>query len=202
VAEDDLRAAAASGAAERAAALRAAGAALADREARWQIVSGAIARVGAASVEVGASTTPAELDAPAAHATLVERLATGQAALAARRTAAAAERDDLHRQVAALEAAGAAIDPELVRLRDELGGELLAGRFEDLDPDDAAWVEARLGPLTGAVIVEDPDAAARSLAASERVLATVWLVRARALPETEPPPSQRGDPRGSVHPFR
>jgi chromosome partition protein MukB len=76
-----------------------------------------------------------------------------------------------------LETGSGLFDPDLLRLRDEVDGELLAGRFEDLDPDEAARLEAELGELAQALIVDDPDAAADALAARRRDLPDVWLVK-------------------------
>jgi chromosome partition protein MukB len=71
-----------------------------------------------------------------------------------------------------------AAEPELVELCEALGGELLATRFEDLDVSRAAWVEAELGPLASAIVVEDVDAAVAELSRVGSALPHVWLVRA------------------------
>lgn len=76
-----------------------------------------------------------------------------------------------------LEAAGGVFHPDLIRIRDELDAELLAGRFEELAPEDAAELEAELGPLAHALIVDDPVSAARALAGTPREMADLWLVR-------------------------
>jgi hypothetical protein len=86
-----------------------------------------------------------------------------------------------------------------LRLRDELGGELLERRVEDLDVAAASWVEARLGPLTAALIVDDLDAAAAAVATSERLAPTVWLVKAGAILDVEPP-AELGDSADVVSP--
>jgi chromosome partition protein MukB len=70
------------------------------------------------------------------------------------------------------------VHPDLARLCQEVNGELLATRFDDLDGDEAARMEAALGPLAEALVVDDVDAAARKLADAPRELATVWLVAA------------------------
>ncbi|NUP05463.1 MAG: chromosome partition protein MukB [Polyangiaceae bacterium] len=85
--------------------------------------------------------------------------------------------EDRLREAGELEATGGAFHPDLIRIRDELDAELLAGRFEDLDPSEAAELEAALGPLAQALIVQDPVAAARALAGSPRELSDLWLVR-------------------------
>ena len=55
-------------------------------------------------------------------------------------------REDLQSEARELLAAGGPFDPELLRLKDALGAELLAGAFEDASVEDAAVLEARLGP--------------------------------------------------------
>ena len=77
-----------------------------------------------------------------------------------------------------------------MRLRDELGAELLLSRFDDVKQDEAAALEARLGPLVHALVVPDPLAAAAALLDKPRTLETVWLVRAGA--ELEPGLLQAG----------
>ena len=85
-------------------------------------------------------------------------------------------RDEMRREAASVEAARGGVPPELARLRDELDAELFAARFEDLDPAEAARVEAELGPLTHALVVDDPVAAARAIAGKAREAASVWFV--------------------------
>lgn len=71
-----------------------------------------------------------------------------------------------------------AAEPALVELCEALGGELLATRFEDIEVERAAWVEAELGPLASAIVVEDVDAAVAELSRVGTSLPHVWLVRA------------------------
>jgi len=111
-----------------------------------------------------------------------------QHALAARRAELEAAREATRLRAIALERSGTALDPDLARLRDELGGELLAERFEDLEVAAASWVEARLGPLVNALIVEDPVAAARAIGEAPRTIPTVWLVAAGAALDVPPGP--------------
>ncbi|MDB4963613.1 MAG: uncharacterized protein JWP01_3612 [Myxococcales bacterium] len=153
-----------------------------ERIARWQLASTTAARLTA--VGGPASTVPTSR---ADIAALRDRLAAEQHALADRRAQLEARRQELQQRAAAVERSGTNLDPELLRLRDELGAELLASRFEDLDVEAASWVEARLGPLTGALIVDDLDAAAAAVEASERVAPTVWLVGAGATLPVEVP---------------
>jgi chromosome partition protein MukB len=75
-----------------------------------------------------------------------------------------------------LEAQGGHFPAELLRLRDELDAELLVQRFEDIEPEQAALEEARLGPLVNALLVNDPARAAKILAGRPRELESIWLV--------------------------
>jgi chromosome partition protein MukB len=86
------------------------------------------------------------------------------------------EHEALLAQARALVAQGGPFDPELLRLRDQLGAELVAASFEDVGLDDAGRIEARLGPLTHALVVDDASAAARTLGARPDSVATVLLV--------------------------
>lgn len=89
----------------------------------------------------------------------------------------------LREQATALEGAGGSFHADLLRIRDQLGGTLLASRFEEIPPDEAGRLEARLGPLHQAILVEDPSAAARALAGRPREVETVWLVGGDAVEE-------------------
>lgn len=76
----------------------------------------------------------------------------------------------------ALASAGGALDPNLLELADELGAELLARRFEDVDIDEAGAVEARLGALSHALVVDDPRAAAERCTTRASSLESVLFV--------------------------
>ncbi len=91
-----------------------------------------------------------------------------------------AKRDALLAEATLLEAQGGVFAPELLRLRDELDADLLVQRFEDVEPKRAALVQARLGPLVHALLVQDPARAARILAGRPRQLETIWLVDSAA----------------------
>jgi chromosome partition protein MukB len=91
-----------------------------------------------------------------------------------------AEREAALRLAADFEAQGGSFHVELLRLRDELDAELLLQRFDDIEPDQAAALEARLGPLLNALVVSDPDAVAKKLAGRPRELESIWLVSADA----------------------
>ena len=108
------------------------------------------------------------------------RLSRDREAARARVEAAKRQRDELLEGAVILESPSVAVAPELLRLRDELDAELLAARFEDLDLADAARVQAALGPLVDALVVEDPEAAARKLTGLDRQLSSVWLIGAGA----------------------
>src|SRR5262249_10920084 len=159
-------------------------AALDDRLSAWHRAAAAAARL--------AGFAPAPASRAEATA-LRDRLLEAQHALAARRTELEAARERTPLRAIAFERARAAGAPELIRLRDELGGELLVERFEDLDLSTAGWVEARLGPLVDALIVDDPAGAAQRLAGLPREAATVWLVAAGTALDVVP-----GDMTGAV----
>ena len=85
-------------------------------------------------------------------------------------------RESLQSEARELLAAGGPFDPELLRLKDSLGAELLAGAFEDASLEDAAVLEARLGPLVQALVVDDPAKAANQAHGRSESLSDVWLV--------------------------
>lgn len=86
------------------------------------------------------------------------------------------KRERLQSEARELLAAGGPFDPELFRLKDVLGAELLAGAFEDASLEDAAVLEARLGPLVQALVVDDPATAANQVHGRSESLSDVWLV--------------------------
>jgi chromosome partition protein MukB len=168
-------------------------AAIDDRLAGWHHATLAAQRLAAFAA---APATRGEVIA------LRDRVIEEHHALAARRTELEAARERTRLRAIALERSGTAQDPELARLRDELGGELLAERFEDLDVEAAGWVEARLGPLADALIVDDPASAARVLAGAARAAPTVWLVAAGSALDVRPGPDAAeaapSEPRGGA----
>lgn len=99
------------------------------------------------------------------------------------------EREAALREAAACESQGGAFHPELLRLRDEFDAELLVQRFEDLEPEQAPELEARLGPLIEALVVNDPRAVAEQLKGRPRELASVWLVASDARFDADSPVS-------------
>jgi len=91
--------------------------------------------------------------------------------LGARREAALAEAMRLDHEAGAYSA-------PLVELCEELGGEFLAARFEELDVERAARVQAGLGELAAAIVVPDVPAALARLEQSGAPFGDVHLVRA------------------------
>jgi len=158
--------------------LRVRTAALDEQIARWHVASSASRRLADAGTPL---TTRAEITA------LRDKASAELHGLEARLSELEQQRQAMHELAALLEQSGSTVDAELLRLRDELGGELLASRYEDIDPAAASWIEARLGPLATALIVDDLDAAATMIAASERHAPSVWLVGAGTALDVELP---------------
>ncbi len=77
------------------------------------------------------------------------------------------------------------VSEELERLRVEASGELLMHRFDEVDVARAAVLEAGLGPLMQAIVVSDPQAAARALRGQPRDAAEVRLVAESAVDALE-----------------
>lgn len=75
-----------------------------------------------------------------------------------------------------LEESGGDFHPDLLTARDLVDGELLAGHFDNVAPAEAGLAQARLGPLSDAIVVDDARQAAATLAGRERALDTIWLV--------------------------
>jgi chromosome partition protein MukB len=108
----------------------------------------------------------------AARRLIAQRLATSQRA--------AEDAKDRHEQLAhearALLAAAGPYPGELLRLRDQLDAELLAASFEDVALEEAACLEATLGHLTQALVVDDPKKAALLCTQRAESLEQVWFV--------------------------
>ncbi|MFZ5889774.1 MAG: chromosome partition protein MukB [Myxococcota bacterium] len=96
--------------------------------------------------------------------------------------AASDERAQISRARSALESGGGSLDAELLALCEELDGELLASRFDDIDVADAALLEAELGPLARAIVVDDVERAAAEVLSSKHALEQVILVAEGADP--------------------
>ena len=92
--------------------------------------------------------------------------------------AATARREQLLHDANHLEGSGGQFSPELLKLRDELDGELLGNRFEELDIKAAARLEALLGPLTQAIVVDDVAQASLRLQGKARELSELRLIAA------------------------
>jgi chromosome partition protein MukB len=72
--------------------------------------------------------------------------------------------------------AGGSVPAQLATATEAVEGRLLLERFEDIPFEQAAEVEARLGPLVHAILVDDPSAAARTLASLHSAPNTVWIL--------------------------
>jgi chromosome partition protein MukB len=107
----------------------------------------------------------------AARAILSDRLVAARKA----EDVAREEHEALLRQARDLLAQGGPFAPEL-KLKDQLGAELVAESFDDVGLDEAGRLEARLGPLAQALVVDDPKATARTLDVRSDALANVLLV--------------------------
>lgn len=141
---------------------------LSAREPEWREHAARAARLAA---HLGVPVTDrATLDA--ARASVAERLSEATAATDALRDA----QDRLAREARELLAAGGPFPPELLRLKEQLGAELVAERFDHVGLDEAAELEARLGPLAQALVVDDPRSDARRLGARPDALREVLLV--------------------------
>jgi chromosome partition protein MukB len=141
---------------------------LTEREPRWRELAERARRLGeAASLPL---VDRAGLDR--ARAFVGERLEAARR----REDALTHMREQLQAEARELLAAGGPFDPELLRLKDQLAAELFAAGFEDAGLEEAGVLEARLGPLAQALVVDDPAAAAREIATRPSGLASVWLV--------------------------
>ncbi|MBL4633367.1 MAG: chromosome partition protein MukB [Kofleriaceae bacterium] len=108
---------------------------------------------------------------------LAKGLSQQHAQLVAGRAALAQEREEFLHQAFELDSGASKISSELLRVRDELSGELVAGRFEELPANEAARLEAQLGPLAQAIIVDDLESSAAILRSLETPIEeTIWLV--------------------------
>ena len=106
-----------------------------------------------------------------------------------------AEKRQLETEEALLRETGGKMAPEMAALRDQVAGELLAASYEDIAIEDAATAEARLGPLAGAIVVDDPESAAVDILQAEARPDSVWLItRGKA-------PSPENEQRAKAHVF-
>ena len=109
---------------------------------------------------------------------LDERYQLGCAGLEAARGEATEQRA----AIAALRSRGGAPDPRLLEARDHVAGRLVSEVYDDVPVEDAAALEARLGPLRDALVVDDPVAAARALAGVSGRPDDVYLISGAVAP--------------------
>jgi chromosome partition protein MukB len=107
-----------------------------------------------------------------------DRLAAERELLRSRLFSERARRESLLAEAARFEREGGVFDPRLVELCEELGGELFATRYEEIEADRAARMQAELGPLASAIVVEDLEESLAKLESSGALLEEVLLVRA------------------------
>lgn len=154
--------------------------ALAERDAdgrRWQTIAARVQSLAAAWQRTLA--TRADLDS------LREDLQARRDRSRSELSAAEDERRRLRDQIDALEQTGGGFEERLLHARDHLEGELLVDRYEDVEVDAAGRLEAQLGPLRDAIVVEDAAAAARKLVATDDRPATVWLIGTDAIAQVD-----------------
>ena len=138
------------------------------RAARWRELDTVATRLEAA---LGASVRTAE-ELEAAR----QRLDTERDGIQRRLEELEDTRSGAAERARSLEESGGVFHGDLLIARDLVGGDLLASHFDDVDPEDAGRVQARLGPLAEAIVVDDAREAAEALAGRERALDTIWLV--------------------------
>ncbi len=139
-----------------------------DREPLWRDLA-TRAKSLADELELPLASLP---ELQAAREFVAQHVAQGSA----RESEFIARRESLQSEARELLAAGGPFDPELLRLKDALGAELLAEAFEDASLEDAAMLEARLGPLVQALAVDDPEKAPDQIHGRSESLSDVWLV--------------------------
>lgn len=102
---------------------------------------------------------------------------------------------ELLAEAAQLEQSGGTFPMSLLHARDTLDGELLATQFEELTVEQAGEVEALLGPLAHALVVDNPATAADALCNLDDAPDSVWLVGGDVSPGID----AEGRPDGKVH---
>jgi len=162
---------------------------------RWAALEPLLARLEHAAPDEAATDEPApssDSDDASGALPLGARLAKLRAerreqreALERAREARVRRCEALRRELRALESGIGALPEELVRIAGELDAELVATHYEDTGVDGAALLEARLGALSHALLVDDPVKAARALADAPREVDTLWLLPAGTSPEPE-----------------
>lgn len=141
---------------------------LRDREPSWRRLHDGATRIS----QQLATPITSRLELEQARKSLAEQFE------AARNTTSqlATEQQRLRTAARELLTVGGPFPPALLRLRDQLGASLVAESFEDVDPEQAGPIEARLGPLARALVVEDPRAAAANSQHRDASLTEVMLV--------------------------
>jgi chromosome partition protein MukB len=92
--------------------------------------------------------------------------------------------EQLSKQISDLQEHGASLGTNLLRAADLTGGRPMAEIYDDVAIADAAKVEARIGPLVNAIVVQDVARAAKTLSADAKQSGRgVWLVQEDKLPE-------------------
>ena len=138
------------------------------REPQWREQAARAARL-AGHLGVAVDSRP-NLDA--ARTALADELTTARRVEAETREA----HEQLLRQARELLAAGGPFPPALLTLKDQLDADLVASSFEEVGLAEAAQLEACLGRLAQALVVDDPQAAARAMTSRPDELADVLLV--------------------------
>ncbi len=174
--EDDVRAAMADGldASRQATDARAQAEIFDVAAVHWETLKPALERLAAYS--------KAPVDSIEHIARVREALAQGQEGRRAALKAAEQLRNERVREAEALEEGGGGVAQELLAVRDALTAELFAARFETSSAEEAPWLEAALGPLAHALIVDDPEVAAEALSLISEAPETVWLVKESDVP--------------------
>ncbi len=104
------------------------------------------------------------------------------------------KRTGLHQELLGLEQSGGIFSSELLRIRDAVEGELLAGQFEEVNADEAPAVQALLGPLAEAIVVDDPASACAAIVKIGEKPNSVWLVGGDATLDLD----EQGRPFGEI----
>ena len=86
------------------------------------------------------------------------------------------ERKNLLESISQLQNSKTYSDEKLIKVAQEVGGDLLFDVFDALDIETARKKEAEIGPLKNAIHLEDPDSAVESVLGIENLPEEVWLV--------------------------
>jgi chromosome partition protein MukB len=155
---------------ERETALRAARETLAGRAADYEKLAALARRISEAGIALPETRAGLNLALRACH--------DAKSALADRARELDGERRAALELAQRYEAMGGGVSAELVRLAELVEGQLLLARYEELEPDEARRVQAELGPLVNAIVVEDVERALPLLSEESHSLSDLWLLRA------------------------